>query len=313
MGWGYSLSAVVFGSAFESSWQAFLGYSGFWNRYTWIAVSLAQCACTAAVAALFHQLLLGLFKSLQLCDKYYLVLVLSWQLLSSAKRLGVCLVCYFPPASQMRFWLNGIKGNLMFSSMHTWTNEVMTVHPGWLQSQLSLTKLCFTAVMASPSSALPGLHFLWPCKTVSFLPCNHWDYFVVVVQGAIWVHFFLLQYHEYSLLLFGFLKSPAYDRWPDHSLEHPLIAAISASILLLLPDISSPVYSVLFTSTWPSKLLSFTVKVSHIHTHASGGVLVLSWSLCGKPVVSNGKSQTHLVLEAGVAVLLMPSIFLDFV
>lgn len=33
------------------------------------------------------------------------------------------------------------------------------------------------------SSAVPGLSFLWPCKTIYFLPCNHWNIF--------WVLFFL--------------------------------------------------------------------------------------------------------------------------
>lgn len=44
----------------------------------------------------------------------------SWQWLSAAKRF----VC-FPLLLKMGFWLNSIKGNVMFSCIYTWTNEVM--------------------------------------------------------------------------------------------------------------------------------------------------------------------------------------------
>lgn len=139
---------------------------------TCIVVSPVHCVCTSA-AALFHQLLLGLFKLLQLCDRYGLVLVLSWQLLSAAKRF----VCFFfiffclfsMPSPQMGFWLNRFEENPMISCIYTWTNEVMTVHTGWLQSQFSLRNLSFVAVMASPLSALPDLNYLWHYKTISSL------------------------------------------------------------------------------------------------------------------------------------------------
>lgn len=57
----------------------------------------------------------------------------------------------------------------MISCIHTWTNEVMTVHTGCLQSQFPLRNLTFVAVTASPLSALPDLNYLWHYKTISSL------------------------------------------------------------------------------------------------------------------------------------------------
>lgn len=131
-------------------------------------MSPVHCLCTSA-AALFHQLLLGWFKLLQLCGRYCLVLVLSWQLLSAAKRFVSFFFSLFLPFSQMRFWLNSIEENPMISCIHTWTNEVMTVHTGCLQSQFPLRNLTFVAVTASPLSALPDLNCLWHYKTISSL------------------------------------------------------------------------------------------------------------------------------------------------
>lgn len=86
-----------------------------------------------------------------------------------------------------------------------WTNEVMTVHTGCLQSQFPLRSLCFVAVVASPLSALPGLSYLWHYKTISSLqPLVYVLGFCVgggfvaflgfgcfFVPGAIWVCWFL--------------------------------------------------------------------------------------------------------------------------
>lgn len=95
--------------------------------------------------------------------------------------------------------------------IYKWTNEVTAVHAGWLQSQFSLTNLRFMAVVTSPSSALPGLSFLWPCKTryLFFLATIGMCFFCS--RSYVSTQVFLLQNDECSLLLFGFLESPVYE------------------------------------------------------------------------------------------------------
>ena len=53
--------------------------------------------------------------------------------------------CCFRFFSPLGFWLDIINGNPMFSCVCTWTEEVLAVHAGWLQSPYSLTAPCFTA------------------------------------------------------------------------------------------------------------------------------------------------------------------------
>lgn len=91
----------------------------------------------------------------------------------------------------------------MISCIHTWTNEVMTVHTGVPTITIPLRNLYLVAVMASALSALPGLNYLWNYKTVSSLqPLVYvlgfcFGGFSLVfwlgwffVPGAIWVYFF---------------------------------------------------------------------------------------------------------------------------
>lgn len=111
---------------------------------TLVLLCLPYTVCTSA-ATLFHQLLLGLFRLLQLCGRSCLVLVWSSQLMSAAKRfVSFFLFLFFLPFPQA-LPPNGIltkqhwrKSNDL---MHTWTNEVMTVHTGCLQSQFPLRNL----------------------------------------------------------------------------------------------------------------------------------------------------------------------------
>lgn len=100
----------------------------------------------------------------------------------------------------------------MFLGIYTWTSEVMIVRAGWLQSRFSLTNLCFMTVVASPSSALPGLSFLWPHKTKSSLqPLKYILVLPFFSRSHMSTLVFLPQNDQCSLLLFGFLKSPDYD------------------------------------------------------------------------------------------------------
>lgn len=100
----------------------------------------------------------------------------------------------------------------MFLCVYKRTDEVIAVHAGCLQSQFSLTNLRSMAVMTSPSSALPGLSFLRPCKTryLFFLATIGMCFFCS--RSYVSTQVFLLQNDECTLLLFGFLESPVYDR-----------------------------------------------------------------------------------------------------
>lgn len=102
----------------------------------------------------------------------------------------------------------------MFSCVYKRTDEVIAVHAGWLQSQFSLTILRSMAVMTTSSSALPGLSFLWPCKTryLFFLATIGMCFFCSRSYVSFSAQVFLLQNDECSLLLFGFLESPVCDR-----------------------------------------------------------------------------------------------------
>lgn len=144
---------------------------------------------------MFHQLLLGLFKLLQLCDRYGLVLVLSWQLLSAAERF----VCFFfiffafslcPPPKWDFDW-TGLK-KIQWS--HAYIHGLMKL---WLciLDDYNHNFLLETSVLWQ-SWLLLCLHCqIWTIYGIirQYLPCNHWYVFLGFVLGFFGLVGFLFQ------------------------------------------------------------------------------------------------------------------------
>lgn len=175
----------------------------------------------------------------------------------------------------MGFWLKSIKRNWISSCKYKWSDEVIAVHAGCLQSQFSLTNLCFTAVillhLRCQVWAFYGL-----IEQDIFSSCNRWNVLYLFQE--------LCEYTDFSApkgwTFLAFVWLPCISSlWSlTRQLAGTVLKKLQPSLLLFclcFQHFPLPMYSLFSTSTTPSKLIKFSVRVSHVFQRSPGIVMSL--------------------------------------